>query len=312
MSDQSSALPADTDAPAPVSGAFSASLIASLERLRLKPRSLAGSRVQGGRRSQLRGRSLEFSDFRNYAAGDDPRDIDWNAVARLDTLLIRVFQAEVSLPMKLVVDASPSMDWGRTTTKLAQALRAAGALAYVASLSDTRAMLPGEGGKPLANLQRSTSIKRFLQELDGIAISPPKHRAEDLLARLVKEGASQSVVLLTDGYEAETLLPHLRTLASRGAEVSVVHVLHEEEIAPSIQGEYLLTGAEDGATVRVSINEQSLADYKARLNRFLASWRRECTRIGAGYALLSTGTTMQALCSSLLLEAGLAARRRGG
>src|SRR5439155_18000342 len=100
----------------------------------------------GERRSVSRGRSPEFADFRNYSPGDDYRLIDWNAYARLDRFVLRLFVAEEELPLSLFIDLSGSMDWGRPN-KAAVARRLAGAIGNVdlASLVRVRLTLYDEG-----------------------------------------------------------------------------------------------------------------------------------------------------------------------
>src|SRR5258706_13818407 len=55
------------------------------------------------------GSSLEFRDHREYQAGDDLRRIDWNAYARTDKLILKLYQEEVSPHLDLVIDGSRSM-----------------------------------------------------------------------------------------------------------------------------------------------------------------------------------------------------------
>ena len=59
------------------------------------------------------------------------RLIDWNAYARLDRFMLRLFVAEEELPLSLFVDLSGSMDWGKPN-KANTARQLAGAIAYVA------------------------------------------------------------------------------------------------------------------------------------------------------------------------------------
>jgi len=106
-------------------------LLRRLEALALQVRRAVNGRMGGERRSNARGRSVEFADFRNYTPGDDFRLIDWNAYARLDRYMLRLFVAEQELPLSIFVDLSGSMDWGNPN-KAATAKRLAGAIAYVA------------------------------------------------------------------------------------------------------------------------------------------------------------------------------------
>ena len=106
-------------------------LLRRLEALALQVRRAVSGQMGGERRSKRRGQSVEFADYRNYTPGDDFRLIDWNAYARLDRFMLRLFVAEEELPLSLFVDLSGSMDWGKPN-KANTARQLAGAIAYVA------------------------------------------------------------------------------------------------------------------------------------------------------------------------------------
>ena len=66
----------------------------------------------GDERSSLRGAGLEYSDVREYQAGDDPRTIEWNITARSDRPYVRESLPDRGLDAWLLVDITPSLDWG--------------------------------------------------------------------------------------------------------------------------------------------------------------------------------------------------------
>jgi uncharacterized protein (DUF58 family) len=66
----------------------------------------------GDERSSLRGAGLEYSDVREYQAGDDPRTIEWNITARSDRPYVRESLPDRGLDAWLLVDITQSLDWG--------------------------------------------------------------------------------------------------------------------------------------------------------------------------------------------------------
>jgi uncharacterized protein (DUF58 family) len=66
----------------------------------------------GDERSSLRGAGLEYSDVREYQAGDDPRTIEWNITARSDRPYVRESLPDRGLNAWLLVDITRSLDWG--------------------------------------------------------------------------------------------------------------------------------------------------------------------------------------------------------
>src|SRR5947209_17145413 len=66
----------------------------------------------GDERSSMRGAGLEYSDVREYQAGDDPRTIEWNITARSDRPYVRESLPDRGLDAWLLVDITRSLDWG--------------------------------------------------------------------------------------------------------------------------------------------------------------------------------------------------------
>lgn len=131
----------EPDLPRSVEDLLPARLLARLDRLDVASRNVFAGRLAGERRSKSRGRSVEFDDYRDYTPGDDPRFIDWNALARLDRLVIKLFLEEQDLAVHLLLDASASMrDSGgaEAPSKVVFAQRLAFALAYIALRKQNR------------------------------------------------------------------------------------------------------------------------------------------------------------------------------
>lgn len=101
-------------------------------------RLLTGSLV-GDTRSAIKGTGYEFDQIREYSIGDDIRFIDWNASARMNTLLIKQYIEERSRTVFLAVDISKSEFFGSShETKRDRAAQLASALALVASYGNDR------------------------------------------------------------------------------------------------------------------------------------------------------------------------------
>src|SRR5438093_13679636 len=109
---------------------FDEGFLRQLERLLLLMRSPVRGGLKGGRRSVKRGQSVEFADFRDYALGDDLRQLDWNVLARLEKLFVKLFVEEEDVTVSLLIDASGSMASGRPE-KLLFTTRAAAAHGFV-------------------------------------------------------------------------------------------------------------------------------------------------------------------------------------
>jgi len=263
---------------------FDEAFLRRLEQLELASRRLTAGRMKGERRSVRRGQSVEFADFRNYTAGDDLRQLDWNAYARLEKLFIKLFVEEEDVTVHVLVDASRSMDFGEPN-KLAFARRAAAALAYLglAHLDRVSVAFLGDGRavslRPLRGKARVFEVFRFLSEerherLTGLAAA-----ARDYAGRLRGRGPLILVSdLLDPGY-----LDALRDLAGTRCQLSVLHVLAPEELDPDVPPDARLVDNETDHGVEVTGDDDLVDRYRTRL----AEWQDEvaafCARRGGSY-----------------------------
>ena len=86
----------------------------ALRKIEIKTRGLSNEIFAGKYHTAFRGRGMSFSEVREYRAGDDVRDIDWNVTARSRKPHIKVYEEERELTMMLLVDVSASRMFGST------------------------------------------------------------------------------------------------------------------------------------------------------------------------------------------------------
>ena len=100
-----------------------------LARLRLSARMPPPSGPLGHNASRARGQGLEFSQYRAYEHGDEPRHIDWKLYARSDRYFVRESQSEAGLAVWVVLDGTASMSQADLATPARNKFDAARALA---------------------------------------------------------------------------------------------------------------------------------------------------------------------------------------
>ena len=113
----------------------------AIRNLDLRARAIVEGFWHGIHRSPYHGFSVEFTEYRPYAPGDDPRYLDWKLAARTDRYYIKKFEDETNLRCYLVVDQSRSMMFGSKAWKkldYARTLAATLQVAAVASVAASR------------------------------------------------------------------------------------------------------------------------------------------------------------------------------
>ena len=91
-------------------------LIAQVQRLDLRARFIVEGFYAGLHASPYHGFSVEFSEHRKYAPGDDLRTIDWNVYGKTDRFYVKKYRAETNLDAYLLMDLSASMGFPSNST----------------------------------------------------------------------------------------------------------------------------------------------------------------------------------------------------
>ena len=89
-------------------------ILRRVRKIEIKTRGLSNEIFAGKYHTAFRGRGMSFSEVREYRAGDDVRDIDWNVTARSSKPHIKIYEEERELTMMLLVDVSDSRSFGTT------------------------------------------------------------------------------------------------------------------------------------------------------------------------------------------------------
>lgn len=87
-------------------------ILKRVRKIEIKTRGLSNEIFAGRYHTAFRGRGMSFSEVREYRAGDDVRDIDWNVTARSRKPHIKIYEEERELTMMLLVDVSASRLFG--------------------------------------------------------------------------------------------------------------------------------------------------------------------------------------------------------
>ena len=114
-------------------------ILKKVRRIELRTRHLVNTLLSGEYHSAFKGQGIEFSEVREYLAGDDIRSIDWNVTARMGHPYVKVFEEERELTVMLLVDASSSGDFGTSDqTKSEIAVELSALLAFSAIKNNDR------------------------------------------------------------------------------------------------------------------------------------------------------------------------------
>lgn len=263
----------DAPAEAPDDDLFDEETQRRLEYLAVVSRRLFAGRLRAERRTKKSGTGIEFADHRDYAPGDDLRNLDWHVYARTDRLLVKLFEEEEDLAIYVIVDCSESMGFGGGA-KFKHARRLAAALAYVGLANLDRVALLGWSGSaakrmpPARGKGRIFKVFEFLRALRAEGVTDLAGAARSFAAENKRRGVA---ILVSDLYDPAGFERGINAIRYQKFEPMVVHVLDTEEVDPSAHGDLVLEDVETGAEREVTLTPALLARYREQH----ALWRKD-------------------------------------
>jgi uncharacterized protein (DUF58 family) len=163
-------------------------LAARVRQIQIRTHRLVNTALSGGYRSTFRGQGIEFQEVRPYQPGDDVRSIDWNVTARTGEAYVKTYAEERELTLNLLVDTSPSMEFGsRRWTKREAAAQVAALIAYVAIQHQDRVGLTLFGEKPGLHLPARKGSKHVLRIVREVLAARSTPGGSDLGAVLEQQ-----------------------------------------------------------------------------------------------------------------------------
>lgn len=280
---------------------LSPALMARLETLQLNSRHRLAGRFGGEHVSTRYGTTVDFSDFREYHPGDDFRRIDYHVLARLDQVLIKLYEADDEITVRMLIDTSASMAVGG---KLEQAKRLAAAIGFVALTAHdavTVRTFPERARAPrFAGRAAVPSLLEYLEELDPGGETPFAKAASHLLSQTGLPGITVVASdLLTPEWQS------LVGLRASGSDLVMLHMLCEEDETPDYRGDLELVDSEAGDRLTVSVTEDIARSYRMRV----AAWRHEVAAItrsaGATYLPVDSRDDIEDLLLKTWRRAGV-------
>ena len=284
-------------------------VVMSIRSLEMRAKLVVDGFRTGLNKSPRHGFSVEFSEYRPYAQGDDPRFLDWKLFARTDRSYIRLFEDETNLRCYIVLDISRSMSFGSGEyTKHDYARTLAASLAWLLNRQGDAVGLTlfDEHVRTIVPARyRPGQLRRLFVTLEepssGLSTNPGV-ALEDVAQRLRKRGL---VILISDMLApVQQLGDGLRLLRGCLHDLVVFQVLDPAEKTLTFDGPKLFEDLESGQKI-FSDPDTIRNEYQSRFDSHNRAVQAECEAVGAAWRQLTTNEPLE-----LALAEFLQARRQ--
>ncbi|MDP6357048.1 MAG: DUF58 domain-containing protein [Planctomycetota bacterium] len=231
---------------------FDPNIIGRIKNLTVRSQRLVESYMAGMHKSRLRGISTEFAQHRQYVQGDDTRHLDWKAYAKTDRFYIKEYEAETSMKVHFLLDASESMFFKSENAAMSKFDYAATVIASLAYLlmqqkdmfglvifdDKVRSMLPAKGsGLHFRNMAD------VMSKVEGNTQTDLSRALMNIAPQLKQRG----LVVVVSDFVADTdeLGLSLGQLSFGGHDVIMFHVEDPNERNFPFTGQTIFNGLEN-------------------------------------------------------------------
>jgi uncharacterized protein (DUF58 family) len=269
-------------------------IVKTVSGLGLISRIIVDGYMSGIHQSRRVGAGMEFSQYRSYQSGDDPRLLDWKLLARSGRYYIKQAEIDTHITVKFIVDSSASMlheESGISKMDYARILVAT--LAYLSYNQGDMVGLFALNERQLIRLYPKLEKKHYNRLLQGLLDIKsegawPKNKNET--KPIHSAGQKELLFFITDMYETSgELSDFIGKLKTPRNEVIVLQIMGKEELEFNYKNAVTFEDLETGARVKVEAKEAK-RNYMKAMELLLQSTREMMLSHGINYHVFQLDT----------------------
>ena len=290
---------------------FTPTFLRQLELFTMRARrAYLGSR-QGGHLSQKRGHGIEFSDYRQYELGDNPRWIDWGVFARSDRLYVRRYQEEQNLSIMVLLDTSASMTNPAIDKKWERARELAIALSYVGLIGQDTVMVAPLGYQSIPEYHGPRSIHSLgknLLELSLAKIQSKPARFSASVHQAISRVRFPGIAVFISDFLIPTaeVRAAFNSMLAKNLEITAIQILGDSDLSPFAAGEEITAiDSETGEQIELSASGDSIGRYEHLLKNHNQEIQKFCASRGIRFSSTKARDDLSQVLLKSLTKTGL-------
>lgn len=278
--------------------------VSRLEALYLLARRVLGGNLAADRKSYKKGSGINFADYAEYQFGDDYRNVDWNIYARLESLVIKLFELEEDVNIYILFDTSHSM-----FHKFDYAKSLVAALAYIALSNHDRLTIYTLDDQLNTLIEPSHGrghIFPMLGKLESLKTSGKDTLFNESMRVFQKRHKSPGVcVIVSDFFFPKGFKEGLRYLKYSKHDVFCLQTLDTNELICNERGDIELECVESKKRRKVTIGPVEKKRYEKAIFEWNDALKKECHRRELGYAQSMNDIPFDEVIQKILRQGGL-------
>lgn len=281
-------------------------VLARIGSLELLARAVVEGFMSGLHRSPFTGFSTEFTEYRQYNAGDDLRYLDWRLLGRTDRYFIKKYRADTNAQCYLLIDTSASMRYAQAgrISKLQYAKFLAASFAYLLNRQQDAVGLVAFDQRVHTHVparNRTGHMRTIFGQLSLLEAGGETRLAESLhdLAEILTRRSI--VVLISDFYDdSERLQSAFQHLRFKGHDLVAFHILDKNEVDFEFDDPILVLEDSETAEQMPVLPDVVMSGYRARMRGHIDEMRRCAAANRVDYEMITTDQPLDFALSSFL------------
>jgi len=224
-------------------------VLKKVKRIEIISRKTSKEILAGEYHSAFKGRGMEFSEVREYEAGDDIRFIDWNVSSRMGRMYVKQFVEERELTVILAIDLSASLSFfSGAKSKKEIAAEISAIVAFTAMLNNDKVgllLFTDQVERFIPPKKGKVHLLRIIREILHFEPRGKKTSIHNGLVYLNKVIKKRAIVfLISDFIDRGFDLP--LKISSRKHDLIAVNISDPRELDVPQSGMFLLQDSETG------------------------------------------------------------------
>ncbi len=196
------------------------------------------SDIVGNNASKRYGAGLEFEEVREYAFGDDVRNIDWRVTARTGKPYSKLFKVESEQTINIVVDMNSNMHFGtKKTFKSIQAAQCVSLISWFFNTLNNKVggIIFGSVKEDIAIYHPSKSKQSLLKLLQDLTIKKvclkdiKLDKALSKLGRMATMDSRIYVISDFSNFDYSAILKDIKRLKEKGCKITFIQIIDQRD-----------------------------------------------------------------------------------
>lgn len=249
-------------------------LMKELRYVEIYTRKVVRDHHVGDYRSPLRGRGFEFDQHKRYQHGDDYRQIDWNATARMGHPYVKRDFEEKELSALIIADLSRSMDFATGDASKRELLtRIAATLAFSAASDNMKVGLLGFTDRIELDIPLKKGSAHSWRVVEALWDAKPRSTRTDFalpFAHLTTRLTTSTLLFMISDFVQAEVSFHSHALSYLARKHDLMPVVLEDPwdwALPSGKGFMRLHDAESSGAMVINLSRYNQNIYQSLMRR---------------------------------------------